>query len=172
MKIAINLSIGVQMLAFSESVLLAEKSGIDRKTAIEVLTQQRAMASPMLVSIEGPFVLGLPKEAWFNVNMMQKDTTYALDMGKQLGVHAADGPRSPIEFLTAARGLGLDERRLRGALPRAGQALRSPRMTTATKMANDPALNIGKEKLLRLVPSGWWRSACSRSASTTSTPAR
>ena len=30
MKIAINLSIGVQMLAFSEGVLLAEKSGIAR----------------------------------------------------------------------------------------------------------------------------------------------
>ena len=38
MKIAINLSLGVQMLAFSEGVLLAEKSGIARKTAVEVLT--------------------------------------------------------------------------------------------------------------------------------------
>src|SRR6185503_2034068 len=36
------------------------------------------------------------------------------------------------------------------ALSSIGQAFRSPRMTTATKMANDPALNIGKEKLLRL----------------------
>ena len=41
MKIATNLSLAVQMLAFSEAVLLAEKSGIPRKTAVEVLTQQR-----------------------------------------------------------------------------------------------------------------------------------
>ena len=41
MKIATNLSLAVQMLAFSEGVLLAEKSGIKRETAVEVLTQQR-----------------------------------------------------------------------------------------------------------------------------------
>ena len=37
MKIAHNLSLAVQMLAFCEGVLLAEKSGIDRATAVEVL---------------------------------------------------------------------------------------------------------------------------------------
>ena len=56
MKIAVNLSLGVQMLAFSEGVLLAEKSGIARQTAVEVLTNS-AMASPM-VKYRGPFVLG------------------------------------------------------------------------------------------------------------------
>src|ERR1700686_1808645 len=38
MKIATNLSLAVQMLAFSEGVLLAEKSGIARETAVDVLT--------------------------------------------------------------------------------------------------------------------------------------
>ena len=37
MKIAINLSLAVQMLAFSEGVLLAEKSGIPREKAVEVM---------------------------------------------------------------------------------------------------------------------------------------
>src|SRR5271167_1661044 len=37
MKIAINLSLAVQMLAFSEGVLLAEKSGIAREVAVDVL---------------------------------------------------------------------------------------------------------------------------------------
>ena len=37
MKIAINLSLAVQMLAFSEGVLLAEKSGISRERAVEVM---------------------------------------------------------------------------------------------------------------------------------------
>jgi 3-hydroxyisobutyrate dehydrogenase-like beta-hydroxyacid dehydrogenase len=52
--------------------------------------------------------VGLPKEAWFDVNMMQKDTTYALDMSKQLGMAL---PTAAIanQFLTAARGLGLEK---------------------------------------------------------------
>jgi 3-hydroxyisobutyrate dehydrogenase-like beta-hydroxyacid dehydrogenase len=106
MKIALNLSIGVQLLAFGESVLLAEKSGIDRKTAIEVYLNS-VLASPML-QYRGPFAMGLPKEAWFDVNMMQKDTTYALEMGKQLGVTVPTGAIAN-QFLTAARGLGLEK---------------------------------------------------------------
>lgn len=106
MKIALNLSIGVQLLAFSESVLLAEKSGIDRKTAIEVYLSS-VLASGML-QYRGPFALGLPEEAWFDVNMMQKDTTYALEMGKQLGVTLPTGAIAN-QFLTAARGLGLEK---------------------------------------------------------------
>jgi 3-hydroxyisobutyrate dehydrogenase-like beta-hydroxyacid dehydrogenase len=70
MKIATNLSLAVQMLAFSEGVLIAEKSGIRRETAVEVLMNS-VIASPM-VKYRGPFVLDMPEEAWFNVNMMQK----------------------------------------------------------------------------------------------------
>ena len=55
MKIATNLSLAVQMLAFSEGVLLAEKSGIARETAVDVLTHS-VIASPM-VQYRGPFVL-------------------------------------------------------------------------------------------------------------------
>src|SRR5450432_3937888 len=71
MKIAANLSLAVQMLAFSEGVLLAEKNGIPREIAVDVLTHS-AVASPM-VQYRGPMVLKMPDEAWFNVNMMQKD---------------------------------------------------------------------------------------------------
>ena len=103
-KIAANLSLAVQMLAFSEGVLLAEKSGISREVAVEVLTNG-AIASPM-VKYRGPFVLKLPAEAWFNVNMMQKDMLLALDLGRALDVPM---PTTAItnEFLTAARGMGL-----------------------------------------------------------------
>jgi 3-hydroxyisobutyrate dehydrogenase-like beta-hydroxyacid dehydrogenase len=106
MKIALNLSIGVQLIAFAETILLAEKTGIDRKTAIDVYMSS-VLASPML-QYRGPFALGLPKEAWFDVNMMQKDTSYALDMGRELGVAL---PTAAIanQFLTAARGLGLEK---------------------------------------------------------------
>jgi 3-hydroxyisobutyrate dehydrogenase len=105
-KIACNLSLAVQMLAFSEGVLLAEKSGIKREVAVEVLTNS-AIASPM-IKYRGPFVLQLPAEAWFNVNMMQKDMLLALDLGRSLDVPL---PTTAVtnEFLTAARGMGLVE---------------------------------------------------------------
>jgi 3-hydroxyisobutyrate dehydrogenase-like beta-hydroxyacid dehydrogenase len=104
MKVATNLSLAVQMLAFSEGVLLAEKSGIARATAVEVLLNS-VIASPM-VQYRGPFVLGLPEEAWFDVNMMQKDLLLALEMGRQLDVPL---PTTAVtnELLTAARGMGL-----------------------------------------------------------------
>jgi len=107
MKVATNLSLAVQMLAFSEGVLLAEKSGIARATAVEVLLNS-VMASPM-VKYRGPFVLNMPDEAWFDVNMMQKDLLLALEMGRQLDVPL---PTTSItnEFLTAARGMGLAEK--------------------------------------------------------------
>lgn len=104
MKIATNLSLAVQMLAFCEGVLLAEKSGIARETAVDVLTHS-VMASPM-VQYRGPFVLKMPDEAWFDVNMMQKDMLLALEMGRSLDVPL---PTTAVtnEFLTAARGMGL-----------------------------------------------------------------
>ena len=107
MKIATNLSLVVQMLAFSEAVLLAEKSGIPRKTAVEVLTNS-VIASPM-VQYRGPMVLQMPDEAWFDMKMMQKDTSLALEMGRRLAVPL---PTTSVanEFLTAARGMGLTEK--------------------------------------------------------------
>ena len=107
MKIGTNLSLAVQMLAFCEGVLLAEKSGIAREVAVDVLTHS-VIASPM-VQYRGPFVLKMPEEAWFNVNMMQKDMMLALELGRQLDVPM---PTTAVtnEFLTAARGMGLVEK--------------------------------------------------------------
>ncbi len=106
MKIATNLSLAVQMLAFSEAVLLAEKNGIPRETAVDVLTNS-VIASPM-VKYRGPFVLQMPAEAWFNVHMMQKDLNLALEMGQRLGVPLPTTAASN-ELLTAAYGMGLAE---------------------------------------------------------------
>jgi 3-hydroxyisobutyrate dehydrogenase-like beta-hydroxyacid dehydrogenase len=106
MKIATNLSLAVQMLAFSEGVLLAEKSGIAREVAVDVLTHS-AVASPM-IQYRGPFVLKQPEQAWFDVNMMQKDMVLAMELGRQLDVPL---PTTAIsnEFLTAARGMGMEK---------------------------------------------------------------
>src|SRR6516164_3201923 len=107
MKIATNLSLAVQMLAFSEGVLLAEKSGIARETAVDVLTHS-VIGSPM-VQYRGPFVLKMPGEAWFNVNMMQKDMLLALELGRQVNVPLPT-TSATNQLLTAARGLGLADR--------------------------------------------------------------
>jgi len=107
MKIAVNLSLAVQMLAFSEAVLLAEKSGIARETAVDVLVNS-VVGSPCL-QYRGPAILREPaKEAFFNVKMMQKDMLLALEMGRSLDVPL---PTTSVaqEFLVAARGLGMAE---------------------------------------------------------------
>jgi 3-hydroxyisobutyrate dehydrogenase-like beta-hydroxyacid dehydrogenase len=107
MKIATNLSLAVQMLAFSEGVLLAEKSGIPREVAVDVITHS-AVASPM-VQYRGPMVLNMPDEAWFNVNMMQKDMLLAMELGRHVDV-PLPMTASANEMLTAARGMGLAEK--------------------------------------------------------------
>jgi 3-hydroxyisobutyrate dehydrogenase-like beta-hydroxyacid dehydrogenase len=104
MKIATNSNLAVQMLAFSEAVLLAEKSGIPRQTAVDVLTHS-AIASPM-VQYRGPFVLKLPETAWFDVNMMQKDMLLALELGRQVDVPLPSASAAN-EMLTSARAIGL-----------------------------------------------------------------
>ena len=107
MKIATNLSLAVQMLAFSEGVLLAERSGISRETAVHVLLNS-VIASPM-IKYRGPFVLGQPDEAWFDVNMMQKDLLVALEMGRQLDVPLPT-TATANQLLTAARALGWERK--------------------------------------------------------------
>jgi 3-hydroxyisobutyrate dehydrogenase-like beta-hydroxyacid dehydrogenase len=106
MKIASNLSLAVQMMAFSEGVLIAEKSGIAREVAVDVLTHS-AIASPM-IQYRGPFVLQQPEEAWFDCNMMQKDMLLALELGRKLNVPMPTTAASN-EFLTAARGMGWEK---------------------------------------------------------------
>jgi 3-hydroxyisobutyrate dehydrogenase-like beta-hydroxyacid dehydrogenase len=105
LKIAINLSLHVQMVAFSEGLLLAEKDGIDREVALDVMLGS-VIASPML-KYRAPFILDMPDEAWFDVNMMQKDMLLALEAGRQLDVPM---PTTAVanELLTAARAMGLE----------------------------------------------------------------
>ena len=107
MKIAVNLSLAVQMLAFSEGVLLAEKSGIARERAVEVMLAS-VIASPM-VAYRGPLVLGHPDEVWFDCHMMQKDLNLALELGRELEVPL---PTTAVtnELLTAANAMGIGER--------------------------------------------------------------
>ena len=104
MKLAINQGLAVQMLAFAEAVVLAEKAGVARERAVEAVLRS-VVASPML-KYRGPFVLGMPAAAWFDVGMMQKDLMLSLDLGRAVGVPLPTVSLTN-EMLTAARGLGL-----------------------------------------------------------------
>jgi 3-hydroxyisobutyrate dehydrogenase-like beta-hydroxyacid dehydrogenase len=107
LKLAINISLAVQMLALSEGLLIAEGDGVDRELALKVMTES-PIGSPMLKA-RVPLVLNLPKDAWFDVGMMHKDIRLALQTAGELGLslpsaHAAD------ETLTKAEELGYEHR--------------------------------------------------------------
>ena len=106
MKVALNLNLPVQILAFCESLLMAEKFGVPRETAVEVLLNSVA-ASPAL-KYRFPFVLEMPEQPLFNVNMIQKDVLLALEAGREMGIPL---PTTSVvnEYLTAARGMGFAE---------------------------------------------------------------
>jgi len=109
LKLAINISLAVQVLAFSEGVLLAERAGIDRKLAVDVMTAS-AIGSPMLKA-RAPLVLDLPEEAWFDVGLMQKDIALALEAARQLRVPLPSAAVAD-QMLTVAHALGYEHRDL------------------------------------------------------------
>jgi 3-hydroxyisobutyrate dehydrogenase-like beta-hydroxyacid dehydrogenase len=109
LKLAINVSLAVQVLAFSEGLLMAERAGIERELAVEVMGAS-PIGSPMLKA-RARLLLDLPREAWFDIGLMQKDVVLALDTARKLGVPlpsaaTADG------LLTVARGQGYERRDL------------------------------------------------------------
>jgi 3-hydroxyisobutyrate dehydrogenase-like beta-hydroxyacid dehydrogenase len=107
LKLAINISLAVQMLAFAEGLLLAERAGIDRTRAVAVMTQS-PIGSPMLKA-RADLVLDLPDEAWFDVSLMQKDIVLALDTARQLRVPLPTAATAD-EVLTLARARGYERR--------------------------------------------------------------
>jgi 3-hydroxyisobutyrate dehydrogenase-like beta-hydroxyacid dehydrogenase len=107
LKLAINISLAVQVLAFAEGLLLAERAGIDRKLAVDVMTQS-PIGSPMLKA-RGPLILDLPDEAWFDVRLMQKDIVLALDTARELAVPLPTAA-TVDELLTLARASGYERR--------------------------------------------------------------
>jgi 3-hydroxyisobutyrate dehydrogenase-like beta-hydroxyacid dehydrogenase len=106
LKLAINISLAVQMLAYSEGLLLATRSGVDPTVATRVMTES-PIGSPMLKA-RAPLVLDLPEEAWFDVSLMHKDIALALALARELDLllpsaDAADGALSQAERLGYGR---------------------------------------------------------------------
>ncbi len=107
MKIAVNLLLMVEVIAFGEAIALAEKGGVAREVALDAVLKSVA-ASPVL-GYRGPFILEgkMPEVPLADVTLQQKDMLLALELGRKLG--------SPVplaaaanEMMNACRGLGLD----------------------------------------------------------------
>jgi 3-hydroxyisobutyrate dehydrogenase-like beta-hydroxyacid dehydrogenase len=101
LKLAINISLGVQIYAFSEGMLLIEKAGVDMNKAIEII-QQSAIASPNIQQ-RAPYILTPPEQSLFSIKLMQKDLLLALEQGRQLGIPLLNTALTN-EALTAACG--------------------------------------------------------------------
>jgi 3-hydroxyisobutyrate dehydrogenase-like beta-hydroxyacid dehydrogenase len=109
LKLAINISLAVQMLAFAEGLVLAERAGVDPTRAVDVMTQS-PIGSPMMRA-RAALILDLPDDAWFDISLMQKDIVLALDAARQLRVPLPTAATAD-EMLTLARALGYERRDL------------------------------------------------------------
>jgi 3-hydroxyisobutyrate dehydrogenase-like beta-hydroxyacid dehydrogenase len=107
LKLAINISLAVQVLALSEGLLIAERDGVDRDLALEVMTQS-PIGSPMLKA-RVPLFLELPEDAWFDIGLMHKDIRLALEAAAELSVPVPSA-RAADEVLTKAGELGYEHR--------------------------------------------------------------
>jgi 3-hydroxyisobutyrate dehydrogenase-like beta-hydroxyacid dehydrogenase len=107
MKVAINLTLIVEMVAFCESVALAEKGGVDRTVAVDAMLKS-VVASPVM-GYRGPFILDMPDTPLADVTLQQKDMVLALEVARRQGSMAPLGAVAN-ELLNACRGLGIDHR--------------------------------------------------------------
>ncbi len=106
MKLAINLVLMVEVIAFCEGVALAEKGGVAREVAVDAMLKSVA-ASPVL-GYRGPFILEgrMPEIPLADVNLQQKDMTLVLELARKMSVPAPLAAAAN-EMMNACRGLGL-----------------------------------------------------------------
>jgi 3-hydroxyisobutyrate dehydrogenase-like beta-hydroxyacid dehydrogenase len=102
-KIAINLSLPIQLIGLFEGILIAERSGVPRAAALDALLNSVAASTAM--KYRAPFILKMPEEVWFSAAMMQKDLEIALEVGEELGV-ALSTVELANEMLTKAVEMG------------------------------------------------------------------
>jgi 3-hydroxyisobutyrate dehydrogenase-like beta-hydroxyacid dehydrogenase len=129
LKLAINISLAVQMLAFAEGLLLAERSGIDRQRALDVM-EASPIGSPMLRA-RASIILDPPAEAWFDLRFMHKDVELALDAARSLGIPLPTAERAD-EVLERAETLGYERRDLAALLQVLEQIASEPQAVADT----------------------------------------
>lgn len=113
LKLAINISLAAQMLAFSEGVLLAERGGIDPELAANAMAAA-PIGSPMLKA-RVPLVLDLPEQPWFDMRLMHKDIRLALDAAREPGITLPTASAAD-STLTMAEEMGYGHRDIAGFL--------------------------------------------------------
>ena len=123
LKLAINISLAAQMLAFSEGMLLAERGGIDPGLAARAMTES-AIGSPMLKA-RAPLVLDLPEQPWFDVQLMHKDIRLALETARRSGV-PLPAALAADNVLSQAEKLGYGHRDIAGLFQVLAQAPAAP----------------------------------------------
>ena len=123
LKLAINISLAAQMLAFSEGMLLAERGGIDPGLAARTMTES-AIGSPMLKA-RAPLALDLPEHPWFDVQLMHKDIRLALETARQSGV-PLPAALAADSALSQAEKLGYGHRDIAGLFQALAQAAAAP----------------------------------------------
>ena len=106
MKVAINANLAPQLVTLFETLLLAEKNGISRAQALDALLN--SVAASGLAKYRAPFILKMPEEVWFSINMMQKDLLLALELGREVGMPLPTVAYAN-ELLTQARAMGYGE---------------------------------------------------------------
>jgi 3-hydroxyisobutyrate dehydrogenase-like beta-hydroxyacid dehydrogenase len=109
LKLAVNISLAVQVLAFSEGLLLAERGGIEPRLAAETMGSS-SIASPMLEA-RIPLLLDLPEDAWFDVALMAKDIRLAREAASKLAIPLPSAAVAE-EMLARAQALGYAHRDL------------------------------------------------------------
>jgi 3-hydroxyisobutyrate dehydrogenase-like beta-hydroxyacid dehydrogenase len=118
LKLAINISLAVQMLAFSEGLLLAERSGVDVQRALDVMASS-PIGSPMLRA-RASIILDPPQDAWFDLGFMHKDIELALAAGRGLEIPLPAAERAD-EVIRRAHALGYEHRDLAALYQTLGQ---------------------------------------------------
>lgn len=107
LKVALNLTLVIEVIGFCEGVALAEKGGVAREVAVDAMLKS-VVASPVL-TYRAPLILeGHISDATYgSVNLQQKDVLLALGLGRQTGMPVPLGAAAN-EMLNACRGLGLE----------------------------------------------------------------
>lgn len=101
LKLAINISLAAQVIAFSEGLVLAQRAGIDPSLAAEVMSQSPVGSAMLRARL--PLILDLPAQAWFDVALLHKDVRLALATAGRLRTPAPSARSADRVFDTAER---------------------------------------------------------------------
>ncbi len=107
-KVALNMTLVIEVIGFCEGIALAEKGGVPREVAVDAFLKS-VVASPVL-AYRAPLILegGISQSTYGSVDLQQKDMLLALELARKQGVPVPLGAAAN-EMLNACRGLGIGD---------------------------------------------------------------